>query len=131
MLMRLESDVSLGLRQDWDWSSPRHGSSKTARVGRRPLSRRLWRATGSVGLASLKATVVSPWSDAAGQSVVSMTQTDLGPGGTVNLQAQLLVPEQPERQLMPYLVVLTGRTQAPPSKPFTVAIPVDLLTVTP
>lgn len=71
--------------------------------------------------ADLAATVLSPWPTVAAASGVRGLSAD---GFTATLQ----VPAEPERRLLPYLVMVSGRLNG---SPCTVAVPVDLQTAAP
>jgi hypothetical protein len=86
------------------------------------------KADAATGFTNLEATVLSPWGDVASQCTVALPFQEMAPGASLDLQAELYIPALPERPLLPYLVVLTGETQGGQAQPFTLAIPVDLLT---
>ncbi len=125
LLLRLRSDVSLATAASLELSV-----TATRLIENCPLGTttavQLQVQAGSVGMTNLTATVASPWTDASNDSTVTLSAQKLDAGGSLDVQAQLSVPAQAPRSLMPYLVILTGQTST--SQPFTIAIPIDLHT---
>jgi hypothetical protein len=131
LLFRLRSDVSFVAAADLGLSVATTRLVQDCRRGETTTADLVVQSTGSVGVTNLSATVLSPWGEVASRSTVPLGQSEILPGASLDLGAQLFVPAQPMRPLMPYLVVLTGQTQAPEATPFTIAVPVDLQTALP
>jgi len=83
---------------------------------------------GNGGASHLQARIVSPWDEVAEKCQVSPATESLSKGQEIRLQADLYVPADPPRLLMPYLLELRGQAHG---TPFTVAVPVDVQVGTP
>ena len=129
LLFRLRADVSLvpaavlGVQSSAERvqeDAPRGGDTRVAWrlrcTGRGPL------ASGSID--GLTTCVRSPWAEVAKRCKVTPDVSALVAGKGAELQADLFVPADPERGLLPYLLEVRGRAA---DQPFTIAAPVDVV----
>jgi len=108
--------------------------SRAARVrnnaARGAIARIAWSLSTGLGrIGSLKARVLSPWPEVAGQCQVTTGADTIGIGGEQPLDAQLFVPADPPRRLMPYLLEVSGTVDG--DRRFTLNTPVDLFVADP
>ena len=93
------------------------------------LSNRSRGALRSGPIRSLDARVLSPWPEVADQCQVAVDAHAIGTGEDVSLDAQLFVPADPARRLMPYLLEVRGTVDG--DHTFTLNTPVDLFVADP
>ena len=84
----------------------------------------LWKVSAGGPLSQVRAAVLSPWAETAAQCRVAAPAA----GRAFEVAAQLSIPANPPRRLMPYLLTLAGTSG---KTPFTLAMPVDLVVGTP
>ena len=89
---------------------------RVSHTGRGPLP--------CAGIEALATCVRSPWPEVAKACNVGPEVTALGAERAANLQADLFVPANPPRSLLPYLLEVRGRADG---RPFTIVCPVDVL----
>ncbi len=78
---------------------------------------------GRGSLAGLSFSVMSPWKEVCEQSHCPGAPAALDPGREAAVEARLAVPANPERDLLPFLIVCKGRSEG---KAFTACLPVDV-----
>jgi hypothetical protein len=80
------------------------------------------------GLSRIRARALSPWPAVAGQCRVEPTAASLAQGRTIALAAELAVPAEPPRRLLPFLLEVHGQAG---TSLFTLSIPVDVAVAAP
>lgn len=86
------------------------------------------RQQGQARLEELAGRVISPWPEVAAKCSVNVRPNSPATGGTAAVTARLFLPPDPPRRLMPFLLLVTGKTGG---QPFSVALPVDLIAGSP